>query len=158
MGMPSLQPRPPGGTGPGSMPLPPSAGPVSEQLQKISGKLVDHMRVTLEDMFREMAAQGSPEAQVKTLQLELEKMRWRFSQELAESKHNADLIVLEMRQSMEADKQKNIADLRKQMDIEKHKAITEVKKKQWCVNCQKEAIFYCCWNTSYCDYPCQVGI
>ncbi|XP_078331133.1 uncharacterized protein LOC144624961 [Crassostrea virginica] len=24
-----------------------------------------------------------------------------------------------------------------------------------CANCGKEAIFYCCWNTSYCDYPCQ---
>ena len=21
--------------------------------------------------------------------------------------------------------------------------------------CNKEALFYCCWNTSYCDYPCQ---
>merc|ERR1712080_226727 len=31
----------------------------------------------------------------------------------------------------------------------------ETKKKQWCANCTKEAIFYCCWNTSYCDYPCQ---
>ncbi|XP_078331217.1 uncharacterized protein LOC144617675 [Crassostrea virginica] len=25
----------------------------------------------------------------------------------------------------------------------------------FCANCGKEAIFYCCWNTSYCDYPCQ---
>lgn len=24
-----------------------------------------------------------------------------------------------------------------------------------CAFCGKEAIFYCCWNTSYCDYPCQ---
>jgi hypothetical protein len=24
-----------------------------------------------------------------------------------------------------------------------------------CANCSKEAQFYCCWNTSYCDYPCQ---
>ena len=24
-----------------------------------------------------------------------------------------------------------------------------------CAQCGKEAIFYCCWNTSYCDYPCQ---
>jgi len=39
--------------------------------------------------------------------------------------------------------------------MEKQKAITETKKKQWCANCSKEAIFYCCWNTSYCDYPCQ---
>ena len=55
-----------------------------------------------------------------------------------------------------AEKQKEISDLKKQMEIEKQKAITETKKKQWCANCGKEAIFYCCWNTSYCDYPCQV--
>lgn len=24
-----------------------------------------------------------------------------------------------------------------------------------CANCSQEAQFYCCWNTSYCDYPCQ---
>lgn len=24
-----------------------------------------------------------------------------------------------------------------------------------CAYCSKEANFYCCWNTSYCDYPCQ---
>ena len=157
MGMPSLHPRPPSGAAPGSLPAPPAAGPVSEQLQKISGKLVDHMRLTLEDMFREMATQGSAEAQVKTLQLELEKMRWRFSQELAEAKHNADLTLLEMRQSMEADKQKCLADLKKQMEIEKQKAVDATKKKQWCANCGKEAMYYCCWNTSYCsDKPCQV--
>ena len=39
--------------------------------------------------------------------------------------------------------------------MEKQKAIADTKKKQWCANCTKEAIFYCCWNTSYCDYPCQ---
>ena len=129
---------------------------MSEQLQKISAKLVDHMRLTLEDVFREMSAQGSAEAQVKTLQLELEKMQWRFTHEMTESKRNADLVLAEMRASMEAEKQKAISDVRKQMEIEKQKAITETKKKQWCANCGKEAIFYCCWNTSYCDYPCQV--
>ncbi len=24
-----------------------------------------------------------------------------------------------------------------------------------CANCGKEAIYYCCWNTSYCDEECQ---
>lgn len=24
-----------------------------------------------------------------------------------------------------------------------------------CANCGKEAMFYCCWNTSYCDLRCQ---
>lgn len=88
--------------------------------------------------------------------MELEKMQWRHQQELAESKHHTDLIVMELRQSMEAEKAKTIADFKKQAEIEKQKVITETKKKQWCAACGKEAIFYCCWNTSYCDYPCQV--
>ncbi len=158
MGMPSLHPRPPpGGLGATAIPtLPPAAGPVSEQMQKMASKLVDYMRGTLEDLFRELASQGSLEAQVKALQLEMEKMQWRHQQELSEAKHNRDLIILEMRQSMESERQKIISDLKKQADIEKQKAIAETKKKQWCAHCGKEAIFYCCWNTSYCDYPCQV--
>ena len=82
-------------------------------------------------------------------------MQWRHQQELAEVKHNADLILMEMRGSMEQEKQRSIADCRKQAEIEKQRVISETKKKQWCANCGKEAIFYCCWNTSYCDYPCQ---
>lgn len=158
MGMPSLHPRPP--TGPLSAPpnIPPTAGPVSEQLHKVATKLVDYMRGSLEDLFRELASKGSHEAHIKSLQLELEKMQWRHQQELAEVKHNADLILLELRQSMESEKQKTINDIRKQADIDKQKAISETKKKQWCANCGKEAIFYCCWNTSYCDYPCQVRL
>lgn len=77
LGLPSLHPRPASGgmhSGSGTPPgmpgfggmVPAAAGPVSEQLQKMSSKLVDYMRGTLEDLFRELAAQGSPEAQVWT--------------------------------------------------------------------------------------------
>jgi len=154
MGLPSLQPRP---TGPLAAPpsLPSSAGPVAEQLNKVAGKLADYMRGSLEELFKEMSQQGSPEATIKGLQLELEKMQWRHQQEMAEVKHNADLILMEMRGSMDQEKQRAVADVRKQAEIERQKAVAETKKKQWCANCGKEAIFYCCWNTSYCDYPCQ---
>ena len=67
-----------------------------------------------------------------------------------------DLVMMEMRASLEQEKQRSIADARRQHDQDKQRAIEETKKKQWCANCGKEAIFYCCWNTSYCDYPCQV--
>lgn len=113
------------------------------------------MRGTLEELFRELSTQGSPEATIKALQIEMEKMQWRQQQELAEVKHNADLLMMELRQTVEAEKQKVLGDFKKQAEIEKHKAIAETKKKQWCAHCGKEAIFYCCWNTSYCDYPCQ---
>ena len=128
---------------------------MAEQLNRVAGKLADYMRKNLEDLFKDMASQGSPEAKVKAMQIEMEKMQWTHQQELSEVKHNADLILMEMRASMEQEKQRSIVDCRKQAEIEKQRVIAETKKKQWCSNCGKEAIFYCCWNTSYCDYPCQ---
>merc|ERR1719400_1363058 len=60
-----------------------------------------------------------------------------------------------MKASLEKETQRTVDSLKKAAEVEKQKAINETKKKQWCANCSKEAIFYCCWNTSYCDYPCQ---
>lgn len=68
---------------------------------------------------------------------------------------NAELTMAEMRQSLEQERERLVAEVKKQMELEKQQAVDETKKKQWCANCRKEAIFYCCWNTSYCDYPCQ---
>ena len=70
LNMPSLHPRPP--SGPLSFPplqVPAGAGPVSEQLNRVATKLVDFMRGSLEELFRELASQGSPEATIKALQV-----------------------------------------------------------------------------------------
>lgn len=67
----------------------------------------------------------------------------------------AELTMAEMRQSLEQERERLVAEVKKQTESEKQQAVDETKKKQWCANCRKEAIFYCCWNTSYCDYPCQ---
>lgn len=66
-----------------------------------------------------------------------------------------ELTMAEMRQSLEQERERLVSEVKKQMETEKQQAMDETKKKQWCANCKKEAIFYCCWNTSYCDYPCQ---
>ena len=68
---------------------------------------------------------------------------------------NAELTMAEMRQSLEQERERLVTEVKKQTEQEKQQAVDETKKKQWCANCRKEAIFYCCWNTSYCDYPCQ---
>ena len=65
------------------------------------------------------------------------------------------MTIAEIRQSLENEKLHVLEAAKRKSDAEKIKAIEETKKKQWCANCGKEAIFYCCWNTSYCDYPCQ---
>ncbi|XP_043229630.1 zinc finger MYND domain-containing protein 11-like isoform X2 [Amphibalanus amphitrite] len=37
-----------------------------------------------------------------------------------------------------------------------HRAqLTASKRKQWCYNCEQEAIYHCCWNTAYCSTDCQ---
>ncbi|CAI2358112.1 unnamed protein product [Caenorhabditis sp. 36 PRJEB53466] len=49
-------------------------------------------------------------------------------------------------------------ELEKQKLIEKHsKELALSKKKQWCWSCDNEAIYHCCWNTSYCSVDCQQG-
>uniref|UniRef100_A0A8C8ZH73 Zinc finger MYND-type containing 8 n=1 Tax=Prolemur simus TaxID=1328070 RepID=A0A8C8ZH73_PROSS len=94
-------------------------------------------------------------SKIRRLRIEIEKLQWLHQQELSEMKHNLELTMAEMRQSLEQERDRLIAEVKKQLEQEKQQAVDETKKKQWCANCKKEAIFYCCWNTSYCDYPCQ---
>ncbi|XP_006839276.1 PREDICTED: protein kinase C-binding protein 1 isoform X10 [Chrysochloris asiatica] len=94
-------------------------------------------------------------SKIRRLRIEIEKLQWLHQQELSEMKHNLELTMAEMRQSLEQERDRLIAEVKKQLELEKQQAVDETKKKQWCANCKKEAIFYCCWNTSYCDYPCQ---
>uniref|UniRef100_A0A8R1HRZ3 MYND-type domain-containing protein n=1 Tax=Caenorhabditis japonica TaxID=281687 RepID=A0A8R1HRZ3_CAEJA len=40
--------------------------------------------------------------------------------------------------------------------LEKHRReLSDAKKKQWCCQCENEAIYHCCWNTAYCSVECQ---
>ncbi|PNF16453.1 Zinc finger MYND domain-containing protein 11 [Cryptotermes secundus] len=71
-------------------------------------------------------------------------------------------VTDKLRCEMEAEKQRALQELEEQMRLElqdlteKHKqAISEIKKKQWCYNCESEAIYHCCWNTAYCSIECQ---
>lgn len=56
---------------------------------------------------------------------------------------------------MEKQKQKLITDIRKQFDVERVRAVDEAKRKQWCINCLREAQFHCCFSTWYCSHACQ---
>lgn len=72
------------------------------------------------------------------------------TQERLEMKATYELTVLEIIESRIL-LEDQISNMKKAHETE----LLEVKKKQWCAFCQKEAVFFCCWNTSYCDYPCQ---
>ncbi|XP_032740881.1 zinc finger MYND domain-containing protein 11 isoform X8 [Rattus rattus] len=43
----------------------------------------------------------------------------------------------------------------KKLAAQHKQLISQTKKKQWCYNCEEEAMYHCCWNTSYCSIKCQ---
>ncbi|KAM7363659.1 zinc finger MYND-type containing 8 isoform 1-T5 [Cochliomyia hominivorax] len=157
-GPPKLAARP---TGPlqseGHPMFPSQAGPVCKRLVENVHKLTDFFISVVEDTMGEMAQgdDASLQAKVTLLTMELERTKQAYEQEIAELKRTSDLMLCEMRKSMENEKTRLAIEIRKQCEMERLRSVEETKRKQWCANCFREANFYCCWNTSYCDYPCQ---
>ncbi|XP_046741621.1 protein kinase C-binding protein 1 isoform X2 [Diprion similis] len=144
--------------------LPPEAGPLSAQLHRGGQELAKRMAELMEEALAEAAEINSSNsdncgtnqrATVHYLKLQIERMRWQHQQHLAELKHNTDLTLREMRASLEAERYRAIEETKREAEEEKLRSIEETKRKQWCALCGNEALFYCCWNTAYCDYPCQ---
>ncbi|XP_046479068.1 MYND-type zinc finger-containing chromatin reader ZMYND8 isoform X1 [Neodiprion pinetum] len=144
--------------------LSPEAGPLSAQLHRGGQELAKRMAQLMEEALTEAAQINSnnsdnsgmnQRATVHYLKLQIERMRWQHQQHLAELKHNTDLTLREMRASLEAERYRAIEETKREAEEEKLRSIEETKRKQWCALCGNEALFYCCWNTAYCDYPCQ---
>ncbi|XP_043409719.1 protein kinase C-binding protein 1 isoform X34 [Prionailurus bengalensis] len=139
------------------LPIATASADVAADIAKYTSKMMDAIKGTMTEIYNDLSKNttGSTIAEIRRLRIEIEKLQWLHQQELSEMKHNLELTMAEMRQSLEQERDRLIAEVKKQLELEKQQAVDETKKKQWCANCKKEAIFYCCWNTSYCDYPCQ---
>ncbi|XP_041654631.1 protein kinase C-binding protein 1-like isoform X8 [Cheilinus undulatus] len=137
--------------------IPTVSADVAADIAKYTNKIMDTIKGTMTEIYNDLSksTSGNTIAEIRRLRIEIEKLQWLHQQELSEMKHNLELTMAEMRQSLEQERERLVAEVKKQMESEKQQAVDETKKKQWCANCRKEAIFYCCWNTSYCDYPCQ---
>ncbi|XP_068453051.1 MYND-type zinc finger-containing chromatin reader ZMYND8-like isoform X2 [Clinocottus analis] len=137
--------------------IPTGSAEVAADIAKYTNKIMDTIKGTVTELYNDLSknTSGNTIAEIRRLRIEIEKLQWLHQQELSEMKHNLELTMAEMRQSLEQERERLVAEVKKQTEVEKQQAVDETKKKQWCANCRKEAIFYCCWNTSYCDYPCQ---
>lgn len=137
--------------------IPTASADVAADIAKYTSKIMDAIKGTMTEIYNDLSksTSGNTIAEIRRLRIEIEKLQWLHQQELSEMKHNLELTMAEMRQSLEQERERLVSEVKKQMEQEKQQAVDETKKKQWCANCRKEAIFYCCWNTSYCDYPCQ---
>ncbi|KAM9814238.1 MYND-type zinc finger-containing chromatin reader ZMYND8-like [Neosynchiropus ocellatus] len=137
--------------------IPTASADVAADIARYTNKIMDAIKGTMSELYSDLSKSSSDTtiAEIRRLRIEIEKLQWLHQQELSEMKHNLELTMAEMRQSLEQERERLVSEAKKQMEAEKQQAMDETKKKQWCANCKKEAIFYCCWNTSYCDYPCQ---
>uniref|UniRef100_A0AAQ4Q9U3 Zinc finger, MYND-type containing 8 n=1 Tax=Gasterosteus aculeatus aculeatus TaxID=481459 RepID=A0AAQ4Q9U3_GASAC len=137
--------------------IPTASADAAADIAKYTNKIMDAIKGTMNEIYNDLSksTSGNTIAEIRRLRIEIEKLQWLHQQELSEMKHNLELTMAEMRQSLEQERERLVSEVKKQMELEKQQAVDETKKKQWCANCRKEAIFYCCWNTSYCDYPCQ---
>ncbi|XP_037082771.1 protein kinase C-binding protein 1-like [Pollicipes pollicipes] len=120
------------------------------------------MRTGLERAISELAQAGGPQSAIANLRLQVERLQWRHQMELSEQRKVTDTMLAELRNSMEIEQKKALNKLtasfaaeRSEWSRQTEQKVGETKKKQWCATCGREAIFYCCWNTSYCDFPCQ---
>ncbi|KAL6085123.1 hypothetical protein STEG23_036054 [Scotinomys teguina] len=130
---------------------------VVADIAEYTSKMMDAIKGTMTEIYNDLSKNttGSAIAEIRRLRIEIELLQWLHQQALAEMKHNLELTMAEMWQSLEQERDRLIAEVKKQLELEKQQVLDKTQKKQWCANCKKEAIFYCCWNTSYCEYPCQ---
>ncbi|KAI4554242.1 hypothetical protein MJG53_019541 [Ovis ammon polii x Ovis aries] len=139
------------------LPIATVSADVTADIAKYTSKMMDAIKGTMTEIYNDLSMNttGSTITEIHRLRIEIGKLQWLPQQELSEMKHNLELTMAEMRQSLEQEWDLLIAEVKKQLELEKQQAVDETKTQQWCANCKKEAIFYCGWNTSYCDYPCQ---
>ncbi|KAK4880797.1 hypothetical protein RN001_008943 [Aquatica leii] len=153
---PVLKPRPPGPLSTQfNEGLPSTAGSVTSKVNSISHRLTDYFRGMLIELLKDIGTSGTPEAEITKLKLENEELKHRHAEEILEIKKNISSVLKDMQKSLTDEKNRVVEETRTACELETVKRVEEAKSKQWCANCSKEAQFYCCWNTSYCDYPCQ---
>ncbi len=152
---PKLTPKPIGPLRYDGNQLTSEAGHYSKMLIDNSHKFADFFRSVFEVTLADIAGMGCSEARIQLLELELEQCKMAHAKEIADLKSSTGLILNEMKKNFETEKTKLINETRRQCELDRIRAVEDTKKRQWCANCGKEAKFYCCWNTSYCDYPCQ---
>lgn len=118
--------------------------------------MADYFRGMLTETLQDISTNfGDNAATVATLKAEIEQLKHKHSLEVLEIKKNVYSILKDIQKSIAEEQKKIVEETKATCEAETIKRVQEAKSKQWCAQCFKEAQFYCCWNTSYCDYSCQ---
>lgn len=110
------------------------------------------------DVKEMMKAENKRETE-RVLKEALDKLRGEMEEEKRQAVNKAvSSTQAEMERKCKQVKEKCKEELMEEMKkmVSQHKQLlSQTKKKQWCYNCEEEAMYHCCWNTSYCSIKCQ---
>ncbi|XP_041099583.1 zinc finger MYND domain-containing protein 11-like isoform X4 [Polyodon spathula] len=106
------------------------------------------------DVKERMKADNKRETE-RVLREALEKLRTDMEEEKRKAVSNMQAEMdRKCKQVKEKCKEELVEEIKKM--VSQHKQlVSQTKKKQWCYNCEEEAMYHCCWNTSYCSIKCQ---
>ena len=132
-----------------------------DMLQRHHQQELDDIRNVFEQKRREIEErsnnlQRQHVAGVNEIRAVFEQRRQR---ELEETKSSLirchEMEINELRAAMNRERENVILELKREQERVLRDTIRTAKRKQWCCNCQEEASYPCCWNTSYCSRHCQ---
>ena len=83
-----------------------------------------HLKIRIfQDVYQEILKSMDGSGHADALRLEVDRLKWQHEMELNEMKHNHELTVAEIRQSVENEKKNALDELRKKLEKEKETAI-----------------------------------
>jgi hypothetical protein len=132
-----------------------------ETLKKHHQQELNEIRNVFEQKRREIdertnILQRQHVAGVNELRAVFEQRRQR---DLEETKSNLvrchEMEINELRAAMNRERESVLMELKREQERVLCDTVRAAKRKQWCCNCQEEASYPCCWNTSYCSRHCQ---
>ncbi|KAH0506701.1 Protein kinase C-binding protein 1 [Microtus ochrogaster] len=123
------------------LPIATASADVAADIAKYTSKMMDAIKGTMTEIYNDLSKNttGSTIAEIRRLRIETEKLQWLHQQELAEMKHNLELTMAEMRQSLEQERDRLIGEVKKQLELEKQQAVDETKKKHYCPQQEADA-------------------
>lgn len=133
-----------------------------ESLQRHHQQELDEIRKVFEQKRRENEESTNNlerrhVASVNELRAVFEQRRQRELQETKSSLLRCHEMELnELRAAMNRERENVISELKREHERVLRSTVREAKGKQWCCNCEEEASYPCCWNTSYCSRHCQL--
>ena len=103
--------------------LPVSGLPPNVSMGQYQDRIMGHFEHIIKSMYGEMLLSLDGNGQAEALRLEVDRLKWQHEMELADMRHNNELTIAEIRQSMENEKNLEIERVEMKLRKEQEDAI-----------------------------------